>query len=434
MEFRHFVLPSDDLPHFLHPDANLNKFLSSSKESVLGHSPSRNRTSSHFCVVLGNEAADLDSIISSIVLAYHLESEETSLTSTWCNHVPVINIPRKDFSLRKDAVFLFQLLQVPVLDLVFIDDLDLQSLLNQKILSVILTDHNALASSQLFLKDSVIGIFDHHHIESMIPLDSLLYKDIRMVGSACSLIALHIQSHYVDTLISNTIASMLMSAILLDTVNFSPIERKTHDVDVQAFMWLFTFHPVPHEDLYKTLVDLRGDNIGFTTWDLFRRDIKFRLSGSTRYAISSISGKSLEEWLSEDMRLFSKMAVFAEQVNVSAYCLLTKGVSSESSNHVLRDLVCIGDDSEIMDMLTIGVMSSGFVRQSMNLRDLHDMSPNLSVRLDATSSRKRISPFIQRALSESNETQEQQSHPYSLNLDVSGVIPFTSLNSDKSSR
>jgi hypothetical protein len=43
-------------------------------------------------------------------------------------YVPIINMPSQDFPLRLDAVFLFETLGIPLDSLVFINDVDLDAL------------------------------------------------------------------------------------------------------------------------------------------------------------------------------------------------------------------------------------------------------------------------------------------------------------------
>ncbi len=52
------------------------------------------------CVVLGNEAADLDSVVSAIVLARHLSVHSFCGEPNW---MPVINCLRTDIVLRTEV-------------------------------------------------------------------------------------------------------------------------------------------------------------------------------------------------------------------------------------------------------------------------------------------------------------------------------------------
>ncbi|MCF6334552.1 MAG: hypothetical protein L3J12_02285, partial [Spirochaetales bacterium] len=74
-------------------------------------------------VVMGNEAADLDSMVSAVSYAWYLYLLDNQL-----NPFPYINIPRADFKLRTEAVYLFEKAGIDIESLLFTDDLDLVKL------------------------------------------------------------------------------------------------------------------------------------------------------------------------------------------------------------------------------------------------------------------------------------------------------------------
>ncbi|XP_074927482.1 exopolyphosphatase PRUNE1-like [Chelonoidis abingdonii] len=92
-------------------------------------------------VVLGNEACDLDSMVSALALAYYLA--KTSLESK-AVFVPVLNIPRSEFPLRTESSFLLQEQQIPDTCLIFRDEIDLHALHRAGSLSLTLVDHHIL--------------------------------------------------------------------------------------------------------------------------------------------------------------------------------------------------------------------------------------------------------------------------------------------------
>ncbi|KAJ2000844.1 hypothetical protein GGI04_003984, partial [Coemansia thaxteri] len=86
----------------------------------------RNRVSfsDRLTIVLGNESADLDSMASSISLAYLLSHGSSNSTI-----IPVINVSKQDLALRPDcALLVCQTLEASggaIDDLAFIDDFDM---------------------------------------------------------------------------------------------------------------------------------------------------------------------------------------------------------------------------------------------------------------------------------------------------------------------
>ena len=72
--------------------------------------------------------------------------------------VPVFNIPKKDFCLRTEAVFLFKQFHLDLGLFTFIEDIELETLMKTKKLRLTLVDHNVLAQAQKYLETAVIEI------------------------------------------------------------------------------------------------------------------------------------------------------------------------------------------------------------------------------------------------------------------------------------
>ena len=82
------------------------EFLESSQASVSNISKGPNDDTSPIHLVLGNEAGDADSIISSLSLAY-----VNGRSSDFLN-VPLVSIQRSDLPLRRDVVYLLDMADV----------------------------------------------------------------------------------------------------------------------------------------------------------------------------------------------------------------------------------------------------------------------------------------------------------------------------------
>ena len=72
--------------------------------------------------------------------------------------VPVFNIAREDFCLRTEAVFLFKQFHLDHDFFTFIEDIELETLMETKKLKLTLVDHNVLAQAQKYLETAVIEI------------------------------------------------------------------------------------------------------------------------------------------------------------------------------------------------------------------------------------------------------------------------------------
>jgi len=131
----------------------LQNYLESSKTSLAKGEKVR--------IVLGNEAADLDSMASAVLYAY-CKSQAGSIS-----YVPMINIPRADFKLRTEAAFLFAHAGVKTDALLFAEDVNLSALHSLGKLELVLIDHNKLASVQSSFESAVVEIIDHHKDEGL---------------------------------------------------------------------------------------------------------------------------------------------------------------------------------------------------------------------------------------------------------------------------
>ena len=72
--------------------------------------------------------------------------------------IPVFNIPREDFCLRTEAVFLFKRFHLDSSYFTFVEDVDLQNLLETKRLQLVLVDHNILVQRQKLMDVAVTEV------------------------------------------------------------------------------------------------------------------------------------------------------------------------------------------------------------------------------------------------------------------------------------
>lgn len=114
----------------------LNAFLKHSKAAFLKHHASRAiggaPTKRLLHVVMGNEALDLDSTVSSVLLAnlyHHHYMVQDSLPEPLVaiDVLPLLPIERRDFALRQDAAALLARVGVDLQHVLFMDDLSAPS-------------------------------------------------------------------------------------------------------------------------------------------------------------------------------------------------------------------------------------------------------------------------------------------------------------------
>lgn len=258
-------------------------------------------------VVLGNEACDLDSMVSSLVYAFSIYKKLLSVPGRPTAVIPVFNIPREDFCLRTEAVFLFKRFHLDCSYITFVEDVDLQNLLETKRLQLVLVDHNILAQRQKHMDVAVTEVLDHH--KDQWPADLKVSKKIELVGSCCTLVA---EKLLTMDVLDSQITGLLLGTILLDTINLDPRAARSTDKDKEVVRQLQDKYPVALDELYRSVSTAKFDVSGLSTLDLLRKDYKALPTyvNNLNVGISSISGLSLSEF-------FSRTQV---QQNLLEYC------------------------------------------------------------------------------------------------------------------
>lgn len=266
----------------------LNRFLVDSRGVVSAAVSKRTKLE----VYLGNEACDVDSMVSSIALAFSSGIPFNSSKAVHGHTAPVLNIPRADLPLRPEATLLLrELLEIDINHLTFIDDIDLDALQKQKCLALTLVDHNTLSPSQLNLSPSVTSIIDHHH-DSGRHLDASP-RIIESCGS-CSTLAAAASDSVLEE--NQCLAVLLLSGILLDTRN---LQERTTESDIQAVEKLCKTarlaHPEETTKLFEVLNTRKLEQGGLETYDLLRKDFKAYNMGGYNVGISSV-GLEFNKW------------------------------------------------------------------------------------------------------------------------------------------
>jgi inorganic pyrophosphatase/exopolyphosphatase len=203
---------------------------------------------------IGNQAADADSIISSICMSYlrqqQYDSEQGADTTTRKKaFVPVMPISRKDLVLRRDVEVLLQFANIAPTELICLDECNFVTWKQHADLKFILMDHNQLThdiSKQLSLEDCddsgiVEEIIDHHrdsgaHAYCRGARRNIAFDNntgLATAGSTCTLVHEYYSAHNSD-LLSEDVAVLLMGVIVLDTINMDPLVAKGTPRDEKA--------------------------------------------------------------------------------------------------------------------------------------------------------------------------------------------------------
>lgn len=250
-------------------------------------------------IVIGNEAADLDSMASTIVYAYLRNLQDPELCV-----LPLIVIPREDFILRTEAVYVFKEANIDLDDVVFIDELELDTSMEQA--ELVLVDHNRLAGDLEKFEPQVVTILDHHRDEG-------LYKNaspriVEPVGSTTSLVAQEFFTSGIE--MNRDVAILLGGTILLDTVNLADDAGRVTELDKKIATRVLPLCPLEQQEFFDTVQKAKFNVAGLSTNDLLRKDYKEWQLGTVKCGIGSAL-LPLKKWVEIDNDLAAGFAKFA---------------------------------------------------------------------------------------------------------------------------
>ncbi|XP_006232947.1 exopolyphosphatase PRUNE1 isoform X2 [Rattus norvegicus] len=234
-------------------------------------------------VVLGNEACDLDSMVSALALAFYL----TKTSEAEDIFIPVLNIKRSELPLRGDNVFFLQEVKIAESALIFRDEIDLLALHQAGQLTLILVDHHMLPKSDAALEEAVAEVLDHRPIEQK--YCPPCHVSVELVGSCATLVAERILQGAPETLDRQT-AALLHGTIILDCVNMDAKIGKATLKDneyVEKLEALFPDLP-KRKDIFDSLQKAKFDVSGLTTEQMLRKDQKTIYRQGTKVAVSAV--------------------------------------------------------------------------------------------------------------------------------------------------
>ncbi|XP_063001797.1 exopolyphosphatase PRUNE1 isoform X2 [Elgaria multicarinata webbii] len=361
---------------------------------MAGHTPLGEsvRSNQEVHVVLGNEACDLDSMVSALALAYFFAKSFPESKATF---VPVLNIPRLDFPLRTESTFLLKQQQLPESSLVFRDEIDLLSLHRAGLLALSLVDHHVLPSRDVVLEEAVVEVIDHR------PLERERRPPCRVtaepVGSCATLVTERILQGPVQVLDRLT-AALLHGTIVLDCVNMAPEAGKVTPKDKHYASLLEAKFPdlPPRSVIFEALQKAKFDVSGLTTDQMLRKDLKV-LSGKEATVALSAVYVDLQTFLQRP-GLEQELSAFCRERRYDA--LLAMAISFNERNEPFRQLAVYSQRAELRAAVCQTLERSS--DPPLGLSPLE--SPYATVAAynqgNATASRKKVLPVVKRFLQE----------------------------------
>ncbi|KAJ8398451.1 hypothetical protein AAFF_G00427060 [Aldrovandia affinis] len=291
-------------------------------------------------IVLGNEACDLDSMVSSLAFAYFL-SKNSGYGKT---PVPVLNIPRAEFPLHTDNGFLLRESGLTQDALVFRDEVDLLGLHRAGKLALTLVDHNVLPSADSDLEGAVVEVIDHHQLER-VPSPSCPVT-VETVGSCATLVTERIMQKAPEVL-DRQVAQLLYGTIIMDCVNMAPEAEKVTPKDSKYAVLLESRFPdlPPRGALFQSLQNAKFDISGLTTEQMLLKDLKVASGADLKLAVSVVymtleaflQRRGLQQELCEFCHKHSYSLVIAMTISLNKKKEPFRQLAVYSSNPLYRE-------------------------------------------------------------------------------------------------
>lgn len=302
----------------------IQAFLQESFEKVHKSYVSGEPVDSVVHAVLGNQSADMDSIVSAIVFAY--ANREQGF------YIPVVNISKEDLWLRSDVLYMFDRLLIDPEALLYQSDLPfLLNLALQGKLLMTLVDHNCLAPNQMDFSNFVEAIVDHHVDEKIrYPLLALDNRMITPIGSNSTLIAKSILDSVEGDKLTPEAAYLLLAAILLDTKDLQNLSVTTEEDLRIAEILKGIVGEYYCEDIFEILLRERRSINHLTPAQLLKKDYKLYQEGEILYGIACITREvnwrpeNRSEWL-------GALVESLERQQIDLLCAL--GYQSDANAH-----------------------------------------------------------------------------------------------------
>ncbi|RSH89547.1 hypothetical protein EHS25_002098 [Saitozyma podzolica] len=254
--------------------SHLSEWCASSKRNFMDDL-ARNKAS-EWIMVMGNEAGDLDSMVSAIALAYDIAHTKGKPAKA----VPLLQVTNDAIDLRPENKLALDMagMEKGHRDLLTLDDLPFKPShlwkLGKRIQGIMLVDHNMPLS---YWKDTpVLGMVDHHHDKGV--NKSADPRVIAQSGSCSSLItSIFFSHHHTHGPVPRSLSDLLLYTIAIDTKGL----KKGTELDQRAVETLFPHSQYADQDHWKVMKRLskelkkaKKDLDGLTLTQLIQRDWK----------------------------------------------------------------------------------------------------------------------------------------------------------------
>ncbi|XP_031458240.1 protein prune homolog 2 isoform X1 [Phasianus colchicus] len=285
-------------------------------EEFLQRARSRLNRSKHLekvHVVLGSKSCDLDSLISAVAYAYFLD--KVSPPDVLC--LPVLNIPRRDFSFFTETKFILEELNIPESFHIFRDEINLHQLNAEGKLSLTLTNSNMLTSEDKSLESAVVKVINP---------DEQCDGSLELEASSSSLVVKEILQEAPE-LITQQLAYLLRGSILFKCMS-SEADTITEQQEKVLSVLEEKFPDLPpREEIISVLQDTRFNPQGISIEEVMLKDLKEISDGEIKIAISTVH-MTLEDCLLH-RNLIGDLKAFIYKYGFDVLVILANSLSDE---------------------------------------------------------------------------------------------------------
>lgn len=311
-------------------------------------------------VVVGNEACDLDSAVSCLLM-FHIISkmsdEINGKDKTRTLYIPLLNTTRDMLESKSEVLwFLQKTLNIDKSFLTCKDDIDWAEMKKNGVeVLITLVDHNY--NDEFKDIGRVVEIIDHHQVQDpkwlMENLSSIRLTLDTSVGSCTTLVAERLFYIYAEHHVSDDILLLIYGTVLLDTICLSEKAKRFTRRDIYLLKKLDSLlgnrKPV-RDQLYKQLVEVKNSPRGLSFERLMKRDLKvYKDKHGMRIGIASLFGMAAQEALGLAVNI--DLDQFFQLNNYEAFVIMGLIANLENSDSISRDLVLISSNGALFEEL-----------------------------------------------------------------------------------
>ncbi|XP_062455786.1 protein prune homolog 2 [Rhea pennata] len=281
-------------------------------------------------VVLGNKSCDLDSLISSLTYAFFLD--KVSPPDVLC--LPVLNIPRRDFSYFTETRFILEELNIPESFCIFRDEINLHQLNAEGKLSLTLVNGSMLTSEDKSLESAVVKVINP---------DEQCDGSLELQASSSSLVVKEILQEAPE-LITQQLAYLLRGSILFKCMSLEP-ERITEQQEKVLSMLEEKFPDLPpREEIISVLQETQfNSQTGINIEEVMLKDLKELSDGEIKVAISTVY-MTLEDCVLH-RSLVGGLKAFIDKYGFDVLVILANCLSDEEQTK--RQIIVYSENLEL---------------------------------------------------------------------------------------